>query len=181
MIELFTYRLGRTLKVPMLDPFNAAYRSRVGAVGELVRSVVENWESFRELAAHLPEDLRDSMEEKYLKSELDRPQHMAYMVRKLAEMLSHEEIETLGKQPFLSEARALSRAAFSDSSQTGPESWSKAEQAMKMAYDGFSTIQGRLDLGLAPFPDDRTLSPEDGISVAEEFLSIPPENSLAIC
>lgn len=179
MIKLFTYRLGRTLKVPLLAPLDRKYCARVEAVGELVDSVVENWESFRSLVARLPEELRDEMEKEYLEPELDRPQHVAYMVRKLAEMLSGEEIETLGRQLFLREARNLSMEAFSDSSCIGMDTWRKAERAMKMVYDGFSAIQGRLDLGLNPFPEEYAMA--DGISLAEETIETSLRNHLIHC
>jgi hypothetical protein len=181
MIELFPCHLGRTLNVPMLDPFNSAYRSRIEAVAELIRPVVENWESFRDMVAHAPENMRGEVAEMLLEPELDRPQHVAYMVRRLAEMLSCEEIEALGSQPFICEAINLSRSAFCGPSGSGFEKWSQAEQAMKVIYDGFSVIQGRLDLGLEPFTGDGIVRVEKEETFAGTALTVFSEDSLVCC
>lgn len=151
MIEQFRCRVGRTVNVALLDPFNPAYRQRVEAVASPIRPVVENWERFRDLTHHLPEDLRDEAENVSLDPDLHRPQHLAYMIRKLAEMLSAEQIDELHRQPFIRQARDLARQAFARGNRMCLEDWGRAERAMKIVYDGFSAIQNRLDLGMLPF------------------------------
>ncbi len=152
MIEHFTYRMGRNLKIALLDPFNPEYCRRVEAVAEPVRPVYETWEAFRELTHRLPENLRTRAEEQ-LEPELNRPQHLAYMIRKLAEMLSAVQIRELQHRPFIRQALKLNGEVFLEPHRGDLESWSRAEKAMKMVYRGFSAIQCRLDHEMPPFPE----------------------------
>jgi len=125
---MYYYNIGQTVKVPLLDPGNEEYVSRVETLGGVVAGIVEKWET-----------IQDQMKK-------EKASHLAYTLRKLAELLSSSDLLQIAEQPFFRKASIIMEKWDLESNETHT-----AEKAMKVLCSGLDKIHNRLDLGLSPF------------------------------
>ncbi len=129
-MSMYFYPVGRSVKIPLLDPDNDIYMERVRLLAFFVSEAVEKWELFYDPSL----------------TSSNLPKHLAYVLRKLAEMLPSDDIERIPEQNFYKKASILL-----DNSNENWAEQEKAEQALNILCAGFSGIQNRLDHGLKPF------------------------------
>lgn len=131
-MSMFFFTVGRNIRIPLLDPENVAYLERVKLLASFVSGVVENWERSCD-----PTDPGTSLHK-----------HLAYSIRKLAEMLPAEEIMKIPEQNFFRKSTALLE-------RSGESLWERrrAERAFKILCSGLARVQNRLDYGLEPFTE----------------------------
>jgi hypothetical protein len=133
MMEGFFFRSGKYLRVPVLDPGNVSYVSRIELVVSLISDLVEKWESFYDVeTSEVPPEM----------------EQISYSVRRLAESLSSEEITHLEKQDFMIYARDIA-GNFS----SGGTDRKKMQRAMRVVCEGLDHIQSSLDYGYPAFAD----------------------------
>ena len=127
-MSMFFYNIGRSVKIPLLDPGNKAYSARIEFLGSCVSKVVENWENGCGRSAVF----------------CGLPEQLAYSLRRLAEMLPCSDFAKIAEQDFYKKAFLLA-----DGQEEGD-----AEKAMEVLCSGLSDIHGCLDLGLDPFVEE---------------------------
>ncbi len=131
-MSMYFYYVGRSVRITLLDPDNYIYMERVRCLASFVSEAVEKWERSCDPS---------------LKS-TDLPKHLAYVLRKLAEMLPYDDIKKIPEQSFYKNASVLLHSSGK----------TRSEHALKILCEGFARIQNRLDHGLKPF-DTWTLMP----------------------
>ena len=142
-MSIYFYNVGQTVKVPLLDPGNEEYLSRVDTLGGLVAGIVEKWEIIQ------------------VQGRKEKASSLAYTIRKLAEMLSSEDMMLIPKQPFFRKISVIMEKLDHE----GPDPTS-TEKAMKILSSGLSKIHNRLDFGLSPFETESSRELE--LSLVEE-------------
>jgi hypothetical protein len=130
-MDLSFFRFGRFLRIPMLDPENEAYVSRVALIVSFVGEALRKWEFLQDEAVGSAPPLVESL---------------AYAIRKLAEMLSVEDIFRLKEQVFFLYAFNLVQNPEGEAADRG-----RCERAIQVLVDGFSEVQANLDLGFLPY------------------------------
>lgn len=138
-MSMFFFTVGRNIRIPLLDPENAAYLERVKLLSSFVSGIAENWEQY--CGSSEP---RSSL-----------PKHLAYSIRKLAEMLPAEDMMKIPEQDFFRQAIALLE-------NSGESLWDRqrAVKALKIVCSGLARVQNRLDNGLEPFAETKGSSIE---------------------
>lgn len=126
----FFFAVGRSIRIPILDPENEVYLERVRFLISAVSGFVERWDLF-----HDPSTTHSSL-----------PGRLAYSLRKLAEMLSSDDIQRIKEQEFLQKAHILMV-----NSSEGLWEREMTENAMEILCEGFAGIQNRMDYGASPF------------------------------
>lgn len=157
-MELSFYRFGRFLRIPMLDPENEAYVSRVALLVSFVSEAVKKWELLQDETVGSPPPEAETM---------------AYAIRKLAEMLSFEDILRLRDQDFFLYAFNLTT-----NPEGGPSDRDRYQRAMQVLSDGLSEVQANMDLGSLPFGSQALDWIEPSVELAEETSSRPEQDNI---
>jgi hypothetical protein len=132
-MEGFFFRSGKYLRIPILDPGNVSYVSRIELIVSLISGLVEKWESFYDVeTSEVPQEM----------------EQISYSIRRLAESLSSEEITHLEKQDFMVYARDIA-GNFS----SGGTDRKKMQRAMRVICEGLGHVQSSLDYGYPAFVD----------------------------
>jgi len=126
IMSMFFCSVGRSVRIPLLDPENEVYLQRVKLLGSYVSNIVGIWEN------HCDADM-----------DCDLPKQLAYTLRRLAEMLCYPDFDRITRQNF------YKKASMAAQRRNGKDS----VKAMKILCAGLADIQNRLDFGLSPFSE----------------------------
>lgn len=128
VLSIFFYTVGHSVRIPLLDFQNRIYCEKIGIMASYVSGIIRKWETFCFPVGD---------------GESSVPENLAYSLRKLAEMLPSAKLAGITKQTFYKKALSLSEGQDRE----------EIEESVELLCSGFAEIQGRLDLGLEPFPD----------------------------
>jgi len=132
-MEGFFFRFGKYLRVPVLDPGNVSYVSRIELIVSYISDLVEKWEYVNDRGTStVPPEM----------------EQISYSIRRLAESLSSEEITRLEKQDFMLYARDIA----GNTSSVSPDR-KRLQRAIGVISQGLAHVQSSLDYGYPAFID----------------------------